>query len=190
MIDIFKEAKLNKKVLHLKNFQKPEITWDEAVKFVYQQSEIKNNRLLEKQNTGGNVIGNILVFPGYYFLQENNLFEIFKGVSEFMAKVNGGKSGQECSYYKNLLCNCDVVWHVQALRFCILTHKVPSHQDPNDVLYWQLLGTSYWKINGKDIYKLEPGDLFYFNKDDFHEVYQDGPRAGIIIDAIKQRYEE
>jgi mannose-6-phosphate isomerase-like protein (cupin superfamily) len=66
-------------------------------------------------------------------------------------------------------------------------HKVPSHTDPNDVLYWQLLGTSYWKMNNNKEYKLEPGDLLYFNQEDAHAVWQEGPRAGIIIDDIKQK---
>jgi ribosomal protein L16 Arg81 hydroxylase len=80
------------------------------------------------------------------------------------------------------------MWHIQTLRFSISDHQVSDHNDPNDVLYWQLLGTSYWKMNKDKTYKMEPGDLLYFNKEDSHEVLQDGPRAGIIIDNIGQRY--
>ena len=73
------------------------------------------------------------------------------------------------------------------MRFVIGNNFVSKHKDPNDVLYWQVLGTSYWKMNNDKEYKLEPGDLLYFNKDDDHEVWQDGPRAGIIIDSIKDK---
>jgi hypothetical protein len=197
MINIFKEAKLNKQILHFENFQTPEITWEDAINFIYKESTIINNRLKENPGYGGSgkVYGNIQSMNGYLLPQTNNLFPVFKGVSEFMKKVNGGNSGENCFYYKNkpdsneyLKCNCEEMWHIQALRFSISNHRVSNHNDPNDVLYWQLLGTSYWKMNNDKVYKLNPGDLFYFNKEDSHEVWQDGPRSGIIIDAIKQRY--
>ena len=43
------------------------------------------------------------------------------------------------------------------------------------------------EMNNDKEYMLEPGDLLYFNKEDSHALRQDGPRAGIIIDDIKQR---
>jgi hypothetical protein len=103
-----------------------------------------------------------------------------------MQKVNDGKTNENCIAYKAESrghCDCEAEWHIQALRIAIMRHTVSNHNDPNDVLYWQLLGTSYWKINNDKVYKLEPGDLFYFNQEDAHEVWQDGPRVGIIIDG-------
>ena len=196
MLDIFKQAKIDKKVLHFKNFQTPEITWEDTLFFLYNESKIHNEEIQKHSFNGGygRVYGNIKVTDGYFIPQTNDLFSIFKGVSELMEKINGSKKSEECTYYKNtpdsgayLNCNCSEPWHIQALRFSISEHHVHDHNDPNDVLYWQLLGTSYWKINKNKVYKLNPGDLFYFNKEDSHEVWQDGPRSGIIIDNLHSK---
>ena len=269
MKDIWAKAKENQEILYFKNFQEPEITWGDALKFVYDLSKIDNENLkrrngweestsmvfgsvlahkgyflfeesnlfpifkgvtefMEKVNGGNSgkdcsyytnqkvqrgcdcnenwhiqtlrfsisdheVFGSVLAHKGYFLFEESNLFPIFKGVTEFMEKVNGGNSGKDCSYYTNQKvqrgCDCNENWHIQTLRFSISDHEVSDHNDPNNVLYWQLLGTSYWVMNKDKEYKLEPGDLLYFNKEDSHLVWQDGPRAGIIIDDIKDRDE-
>lgn len=196
MLDIWAKAKENQEILHFKNFQEPEITWGDALKFVYDLSKIDNENLKKRggwEESTNIVFGSVLAHKGYFLFEENNLFPIFKGVTEFMEKVNGGNSGKDCSYYSydqvNRGCNCDEKWHIQTLRFSISDHEVSDHNDPNNVLYWQLLGTSYWIMNKDKEYKLEPGDLLYFNKEDSHLVWQDGPRAGIIIDDIKGRDE-
>lgn len=188
MLEIWEKAKKNNEILYFKNFQKPEVTWDDVLQYVYDQSCSGNTNITEEEEKSGGVLkGNILFYGLYFFIRHNNLFPIFKGVKELMSKVNGGNSGENCSYYNNQQCNCDVMWHIQALRFSIDNHTVSDHNDPNDVLYWQLLGRSYWKMNNDVTYELEPGDLLYFNQSDSHQVFQDGPRSGIIIDAIKQR---
>ena len=190
MKDIWAEAKENQEILHFKNFQEPEIDWGDALKFVYDLSKIPNKSIIERSGwSNGVAFGSVLANNGYFIFDENNLFPIFKGVTEFMEKVNGGDSGKSCSYYSSPAksCDCEEMWHIQTLRFSISDHKVSDHNDPNDVLYWQLLGTSTWIMNKDKQYNLEPGDLLYFNKEDSHEVLQDGPRAGIIIDNISQR---
>lgn len=191
MKDIWAKAKENKEILYFKNFQTPEVTWGDALKFVYDLSKIPNENLINRAGWWGesHIFGSVLAQNGYFLFDENNLFPVFKGVTEFMEKVNGGNSGSHCSYYKQKGCDCDEQWHIQALRFSISDHEVSNHNDPNAVLYWQLLGTSYWVMNEDKEYKLEPGDLLYFNKEDAHLVWQDGPRAGIIIDDIKDKDE-
>jgi hypothetical protein len=188
MKEIWKNAKENKKILLFENFQKPEITWDEVLSFVYEQSSKYNSKIIdEAKKTNGSAVGNILAFNGYFFIKENNLFSTFKGVKELLKKVNGGESGENCSFYKNNRCDCKLMWHTQALRFSITKHVVSDHNDPNDVLYWQILGNSTWIINNDKEYVLKPGDLFYFNKEDSHIVKEDGPRSGIIIDNLVNR---
>jgi mannose-6-phosphate isomerase-like protein (cupin superfamily) len=193
MKNVWSKAKENKEILHFKNFQKPEITWEDALTFVYNLSKIQDERVKDRAIRQNDVaFGSVMLTDsGYFWFEENNLFPIFKGVEELMEKVNGGSSGKDCIHYLRQAghCSCNQQWHIQTLRFVMGHHIVSSHTDPNDVLYWQLLGTSYWKMNNGKEYKLEPGDLFYFNKDDSHQVWQDGPRAGIIIDDIKQRKE-
>jgi hypothetical protein len=189
MIEIFKEAKINQEILHFKNFQEPEITWEDALRFLYYLSKIPSQYMMTKAGkTGGVCYGSVIFNQGYFWLDESNLFSTFKGVRELMEKVNSGNTDEKCPYYSvnKRACTCEAMWHIQALRFSISDHTVSNHNDPNNVLYWQLLGTSYWKMNKDKVYKLEPGDLLYFNKEDSHEVWQDGPRAGIIIDGRKQ----
>jgi hypothetical protein len=191
MKEIWAEAKKNQEILHFKNFQTPEIGWEDALKFVYDLSKVPNDNIMKRAGwSGATAFGSVLAHNGYFLFEKNNLFPIFKGVTEFMEKVNGGNGGKDCIYYSENIrtCDCEYMWHIQTLRFSISDHQVSDHNDPNDVLYWQLLGTSYWKMNKDKVYKIEPGDLLYFNKEDSHEVLQDGPRAGIIIDNIGQRY--
>lgn len=188
MIEIFKQAKINQEVLHFKNFQEPEITWLDVLNFVYDLSKVHNeNTKIRASKSGGVGYGSVIANKGYFLFEENNLFSTFKGVTDLMEKVNGGKSGEGCQYYAKPTkdCTCGSMWHIQTIRFSMSDHLVSNHNDPNNVLYWQLLGTSYWKMNKDKVYKLEPGDLFYFNQEDSHEVWQDGPRAGIIIDSDK-----
>ena len=191
MKEVWAKAKQNQETLHFKNFQEPKITWADALSFIYNLAKIPNKNMLDRSmNEGGVAFGSaILTNNGYFWFEENNLFPIFKGVEELMEKVNGTNSGKDCIHYLRQPghCDCDQQWHIQTLRLVIGDNNVGSHNDPNDVLYWQVLGTSYWKINNEKEYKLEPGDLLYFNKEDSHAVWQDGPRAGIIIDDIKQR---
>ena len=193
MIDIWKKAEENQEVLYFKNFQTPEINWDDVLKYVYGESLKYNiNVHNDAKNTGAAELGNILAWNGYFNIRDNNLFH-FKGVRELLQKVNGGESGETCKYYQVMpgtlnpyKCDCETMWHTQALRFNITHHVVFDHNDPNDVLYWQILGTSTWKINKDKEYLLEPGDLLYFNKEDSHAVNQEGPRSGIIIDNLSE----
>jgi mannose-6-phosphate isomerase-like protein (cupin superfamily) len=191
MKDVWAKAKENKEILHFKNFQEPEISWEDALNFVYNLAKIPDQGMHDRSIRQNDVaFGSvILTRNGYFWFEENNLFPIFKGVVKLMEKVNGTASGKDCIHYFGQPghCSCDQQWHIQTLRFVIGDNNVNSHNDPNDVLYWQVLGTSYWKMNNDKEYKLEPGDLLYFNQEDAHAVWQDGPRAGIIIDDIKQR---
>jgi len=191
MKEVWAKAKQNQEILHLKNFQAPEIEWGDILNFVYTLAKIPDKKMIDRSiKEGGVAFGSaILTNSGYFWFEENNLFPIFKGVEELMEKVNGTNSGKDCIHYLGQpgRCTCDQQWHIQTLRFVIGGSNVSSHNDPNDVLYWQILGTSYWKMNNDKEYMLEPGDLLYFNKEDSHALRQDGPRAGIIIDDIKQR---
>lgn len=196
MIDIWKNAKLNKEVLYFEKFHEPKITWEDIVKFIYTESITKSslkenfNNGLAYPNKGGEVVGNLYIDYGTYLLpQTSSLHNIFEGVSELMEKVNGNNKSDSCNYYNGPIgdfpCNCNSPWHIQGLRFCIADKVIQNHNDPCDVLYWQILGSSYWTINSDKVYKLSPGDLLYFNKEDSHMVHQDGPRVGIIIDGKK-----
>lgn len=190
MKDVWAKAKANQEILHFKNFQTPEITWGDALEFVYDLSSQEADEHFVKRAekaVGSHRFGTIIFNHGYFLFEERNLFKYFKGVEELMAKVNGGNSGKDCEYYTEQNgCGCEEQWHIQTLRMSIGYHDVSNHNDPCDVLYWQVLGNSRWVMNNDKEYLLEPGDLLYFNQEDAHMVFQDGPRAGIIIDGPKK----
>lgn len=181
MIDTFKQAKKNKDILLFENFQAPEITWEEILNFLFQESKEKSLSLPEDDKWGNvQVQDHLWLAP-----QTNYLFNKFKGIEELLNKVNGKNTNKYCSYYTNTRrCDCNNVWHSQGIRISLGNRTVSSHQDPHDILYWQIVGSSYWKINNDKTYKLKPGDLFYFSQEDYHMVWCDEPRAGLIIDGI------
>lgn len=192
MKDIWAEAKSNQEILYFKNFQQPDISWDDALKFVYDLSVLEAGEKFRGQlerNPACNLFGKILFNKGYFLFEESNLFKYFDGIEELMGKVNGGASGRDCIHYTGWdnfgYCSCQQQWHIQTLRLSIGKHKVENHNDPCDVLYWQVLGNSTWVMNDSIEYLLEPGDLLYFNEEDIHRVLQDGPRAGVIINRRK-----
>lgn len=187
MINEFKDLKNKKEVAIFKDFMKPDITWDDILSFLFQESLIENNQLAERVLNIPTVesYGNIQIQDKFWLApQTSYLFDKFKNISDLLYIVNGKKENKECGYYKNGRCDCEVVWHSQGVRISLSNRFVSSHNDPHDILYWQILGTSDWKINDGEVYRLYPGDLFYFSQEDLHAVWCDGPRAGIIIDGI------
>ena len=70
------------------------------------------------------------------------------------------------------------------MRVSLSNRLVTDHHDPHDIFYWQVLGTSFWKIDKNVTYTLSPGDLLYLSKNNSHEVWCDGPRAGLLIDNL------
>ena len=187
MIEQFKLAKQNKDILFFENFQTPEISWENVLNFLFEESAKETNFLPESEEwEKWEKWGNIQVQDHLWLApQTNYLFTKFKGVEDLLKKVNGGAVNKCCTYYaEERKCNCKNVWHSQGMRISLGRRIVSSHQDPHDILYWQILGSSYWKINNDKVYKLRPGDLFYFSKEDYHMVWCDEPRAGLIIDGI------
>jgi len=187
MISKFKEAKENKSVLHFKNFQEPQISWEDVLKFIFEEAEIQNPDLQSKSNLYYRMwdLGNIQIQNKLWLApQTKNIFSKFNGVSELLYKVNGDKEDKKCDMYNGDTCNCEVVWHIQGMRISLAGRYVSDHKDPHDILYWQVLGTSFWKINNDKIYELNPGDLLYFSREDSHAVWCTEPRAGIIIDGV------
>jgi mannose-6-phosphate isomerase-like protein (cupin superfamily) len=193
MKDIWAKARLDQEILHFKNFQQPDITWEDALKFVYDLSFVGASQKFKERADRDFILqlfGGVIFNKGYFLFEESNLFKYFNGIEELMSKVNGGVSGKDCLHYTRSenfgTCSCNQQWHIQTLRLSIGYHEVLNHNDPCDVLYWQVLGNSTWVMNDSTEYVLEPGDLLYFNKDDIHRVLQDGPRAGVIIDGSRQ----
>lgn len=195
MIEIWKEAKKNKDVILFKNFQEIKINWDDALQFIFDEFSIENSNLKQQiDNLHANnsvtkdnldYLGNVQIQEKFWLApQTNYLFDKFEGISELLHKVNGNQDNKDCERYTLGTCNCDLIWHMQGLRMSLSPRYVSDHNDPWDILYWQVLGTSFWKINNDKTYELNPGDMLYFSQEDSHAVWCEGPRAGFIIDGI------
>lgn len=190
MLELIKEAKENSHAIVFEKYQMPEITWEDMMKYIYKESIAKNWDLAEKVKKVNNLdsldfIGNIQIQNKFWLApQTGYLFDEFPGISELLYKLNNSKDNRECSYYKKHQHNCDSDWHPQGIRMSLSDRLVSDHHDPHDIFYWQILGTSFWKIDNDITYKLEPGDMLYLPLENSHEVWCDGPRAGLLIDNL------
>jgi hypothetical protein len=192
MFELIKEAKKNKQGIVFEKYQMPNITWEDMMKYIYKESTIKNKDLEEKVGKVGNpivldCIGNIQIQERFWLApQTHDLFEEFYGISELLYKLNNGVDNRSCEYYKQKQHNCSSDWHPQGVRMSLSDRLVSDHHDPHDIFYWQILGTSFWKIDNDITYKLEPGDMLYLPLENSHEVWCDGPRAGLLIDNLNK----
>lgn len=190
MFDLIKEAKANRVGIVFEQYQIPTITWEDMMKYIYKESTITNLNLEEKAAKLNNhraldYIGNIQIQERFWLApQTSDLFEELDGVSELLYKLNNGVDNRHCSYYKKQQHDCESDWHPQGVRMSLSNRLVSDHHDPHDIFYWQILGTSFWKIDGGITYKLEPGDMLYLPLENSHEVWCDGPRAGLLIDNL------
>lgn len=186
MFDLIKEAKENKHAVVFEKYQIPEITWEELLQFIYEESTISNPDLEEKANKNPehvDFIGNVQIQSKFWLApQTNKLFDKFTGVTELLYKLNDSKENRDCDLYKTHLHNCDLDWHYQGIRMSLSNRFVGDHHDPHDIFYWQIVGTSFWQIDGDVTYELKPGDLLYLPLENSHAVWCEGPRAGLLID--------
>ena len=190
MFNIIKEAKEKKEGVVFKKYQIPKITWEDMMKYIYKESTISNSYLEEKVKKFGNhivldSIGNIQIQERFWLApQTHDLFDQFDDVSELLYKLNNSVDNRECGYYRKEQHSCSSDWHPQGIRMSLSDRLVSDHHDPHDIFYWQILGTSFWKIDNDITYKLEPGDMLYLPLENSHEVWCDGPRAGLLIDNL------
>jgi mannose-6-phosphate isomerase-like protein (cupin superfamily) len=191
MFDLIKEAKENKHGVVFKEYQMPEITWEEILRFVFEEStgtgQIAKD-LQAKVDKMNNLvdfisIGNVQIQEKLWLSpQTSKLFGKFNGVSELLYKLNESKENQDCGLYKQQSHDCNLDWHYQGIRISLGNRWVGDHHDPHDIFYWQIVGTSFWKIDNDVVHELNPGDLLYLPLENSHQVYCDGPRAGLLID--------
>ena len=192
MIDDIKKAKIDKTPLVFKKYKVPDITWEDIMIFVYNQSTINSDDLRLRAEKAANrdaldYIGNILIQSKFWLApQAVDLFDIIPGASDLLFELNDKVDTSKCSYYSIMQHNCSSDWHFQGIRMSLSNRHVPDHHDPYDIFYWQILGTSFWTIDKDVTYTLEPGDLLYLPHENSHAVNCDGPRAGLLIDNLNK----
>jgi hypothetical protein len=193
VFDLIKEAKENKHGVVFEQFQMPTITWEDVLNFLYRESTASSTlskHLEEKVKrfnnpSDFNSIGNVQIQLKLWLApQTNNIFDEFSDVAELLYKLNDSKENKNCGYYKQKNHNCELDWHYQGIRMSLSNRLVIDHHDPHDIFYWQIVGTSFWKIDGGITYTLNPGDMLYLPLENSHEVWCEGPRAGLLIDNL------
>jgi mannose-6-phosphate isomerase-like protein (cupin superfamily) len=190
MLELIKEAKKNSKAIVFENYQMPNITWEDVLLFLYKESLVTNENLEKAVNEVNNLsffnsIGNIQIQEKLWLSpQSHNIFKDFDGVSDLLYKLNDSKDNSSCQYYNDQSCSCSSDWHFQGIRVSLSNRLVSDHHDPHDIFYWQILGTSFWKVDNDITYTLNPGDMLYLPLENSHEVWCDGPRAGLLIDNL------
>lgn len=193
MFELIEEAKNKKQAIVFKNYLTPTLTWEDIVSHIYRESvkwdEVAKELEERTQKIGDafqfNSIGRIQIQNQLWLSpQQKDLFEEFPQIADLLYKLNKGVDNRECSLYDDSMSghDCDSDWHPQGIRISLSNRIVPDHHDPWDVFYWQIVGTSFWKVDNDITYELEPGDLLYLPVENSHEVWCDGPRAGLLID--------
>lgn len=192
MLEQIKEAKKNSQAIVFKNYQMPNITWEDVLLFLYKESLVVNKNLEKKVNEVNNFsyfnsIGNVQIQEKFWLSpQSHNIFKDFDGVSDLLYKLNDSKDNSSCQYYNDQWCSCSSDWHFQGIRVSLSNRLVTDHHDPHDIFYWQILGNSFWKIDNDVTYELKPGDMLYLPLENSHSVWCDGPRAGLLIDNLNK----
>jgi hypothetical protein len=195
MFDLIEEAKKKKQGIVFKNYQTPTVTWEDMVRHIYKESVSSDpvakdleQRVKETNNRDAiDSIGRVQIQTKLWLSpQQNNLFEEFPEMGQLLYKLNKNVDNSKCAYFQDTMNShdCGLDWHFQGIRMSLSNRLVPDHHDPWDIFYWQMIGTSFWKIDNDITHVLEPGDLLYLPLENSHEVWCDGPRAGLLIDNL------
>ena len=199
MIDIkeIKKAKAESTGLLLKNYFPIKIDWQRTLDFIYSQATQENKELFEtKRDVERNVevFGNVLTQHPFWLAPQTGLvWKDFPEIKEFIKKLNldfnSSVNFEDCDFYKHWdlrSCSCKSLWHSEGIKVSLSNKFVPGHSDPWEAMYLQITGKSFWRIKGSDstVYELDEGDLLYFPKQTSHEVWSEGPRMGLLVNAI------
>lgn len=191
----FDEAINNSSAILFKNYFTTSINWQNILDFVYKQSLIKNEELDKKKNPDSrlDVFGNVLALqPLWLAPQTGNVWNDFPDIKDFIIKINKDSDNEEnfedCNFYKHWdarNCTCESVWHSEGIKVSLSEKHIAEHSDPWDACYLQIIGKSFWKITGKEsiVYELDEGDMLFFPKNTSHEVWSEGPRAGMLVSS-------
>ena len=142
---------------YFKNVNLPLLTWDAFIDQI--DKAINNNDPIRYSNNYG-----INLFQMY----ESDLVDNF--LKEY-SKLNN-KFTSSAHIYMSL---------------STLSEGLGRHNDPSDVLYWQVIGKTLWVVEDKiqKTYVLEPNDAIYIPYRMWHTVIPLTPRVGISLGIDK-----
>jgi hypothetical protein len=200
LVEEFKKAKQDGKVIVKKSYITELPNWDSVLTFVYKQTSIEeyedeNKKMFQNISNNGMIVntvhGNIVIQDPLWIKSiTGKIVEDVSELKDFIVKINKdfgiNLDFQKCLSYKKPLvgrCTCNSVWHADGLVVSLAVKHISDHKDIFDAGYIQLIGKSFWKINGdeKNIITLNPGDLLLLPNELNHEVWGEGPRAGVLL---------
>ena len=197
--DSFIKAKQDNKIILKRSYFNHSISWQDVLNFVYKESDVedvqdRNKNIYSQVVPEGNLYitikGNISVHhPLWIKSLSGKLWEEIPELKDFLIKLNKDFNSyiyfDQCEYYDETYqrnCTCDSAWHTEGMVVSLASRLVSEHRDVFDAGYIQLLGKSFWKIEGEaEVCVLEPGDLILLPNELTHEVWGDGPRAGVLL---------
>jgi hypothetical protein len=196
----FKKAKQDGSIIVKKSYITEIPTWESVLTFVYNQTSIEeyedeNKKMFQNISQDGKIVntvhGNIVVQDPLWIKSiTGKIVEDVAELKDFIVKLNKDfgvtSEFKKCLSYKKPLvgrCTCYSVWHADGLVVSLAVKHISEHKDIFDAAYIQLIGKSFWKINGNEnsVIELDPGDLLLLPNELSHEVWGEGPRAGILL---------
>jgi hypothetical protein len=175
------------------------IDWQDVLSFIYEESSVedienKNKNRFEKVNPKGNLFvtikGNLSVHhPLWIKTLSGQVWKDIPELKDFLIKLNkdfdSSVSFDDCVYYQKTdkrFCTCSSFWHSEGMVVSLASRLINAHRDVFDAGYIQLVGTSFWKIGGHDeVCVLNSGDILLLPHELSHEVWGEGPRAGVLL---------
>jgi hypothetical protein len=195
----FKEAKENNTFIVERSYFPNNITWEDILNFIYKASSIedigeKNKKNFSKVVPEGNLFitvkGELSVHhPLWIKTLSGKVWKDLPELKDFLIKLNSdfgsATAFENCQYYSETSyrdCNCGCVWHSEGLIVSLASRLINEHRDVFDAGYIQLVGKSFWKIEKHDdICVLNSGDMLLLPHELTHEVWGEGPRAGVLL---------
>lgn len=195
----FRQAKENGTYLVERSYFPNSISWQEVLDFIYKESTVEdmgdNNKNTFQQayperNLFITIKGNVSIHhPLWIKGLSGQVWKDMPELKDFLIKLNKdfdrSTNFDDCVFYKGTnqrVCTCDSLWHVDGMVVSLASRLIGEHQDVFDAGYIQLVGKSYWKISGhEEICVLNPADILLLPHELTHEVWGDGPRAGLLL---------
>lgn len=202
LIEDIKKAKVSKKAFLAKDYFPTSINWQDTLNFIYAQVLEENEDLkLQKRDRHRDVdvFGNVLTQHPFWLAPQTGLvWNHFPEIKDFLIKLNRDFNIEadfsDCNFYKHWdsrSCNCEALWHSEGVKVSLGDKFVPAHSDPWDAFYFQIIGKSFWRITDPEgdavVYELDEGDILFFPIETSHEVWSEGPRMGLLVNADSQK---
>jgi mannose-6-phosphate isomerase-like protein (cupin superfamily) len=161
----------NNKIINIKDFIKPESTWENFVKIIDYAYKVPVNWNMTPVNDTFTPVGNIKFYDKLTMVIAEVHYEGLKDVDSVRTVL----SSMDMSYKGA----------VATISFTDSEKTTRKHSDQISVLYVQCIGSVKWQvwINEEifEEYVLNPGDAIFVPQKTYHEIISLTPRVGITF---------